>query len=187
MKGLKWKCKQESFPRQTVFPNPSVRRPPTARTPPQRNREGLPLVPKTKGSQNPHGHILLEGQVSKRPDKSDTPTTSPSARDNQGLSGQGWSHTSPCGPLWWHSISRAGNKSRKWKWKPLSPVQLCDPVDYRVHGILQARILEWGAFPFSRRYSQPRDRTQVSHTAGRFFTTRERDSLVAQAQEYWGG
>ena len=33
---------------------------------------------------------------------------------------------------------------------------LCDPVDYTVHGILQARILEWGAFPFSRRSSQPR-------------------------------
>ena len=37
----------------------------------------------------------------------------------------------------------------------------CDPVDYRVHGILQARILEWVAFPFSRGSSQPRDRTQV--------------------------
>ena len=32
-----------------------------------------------------------------------------------------------------------------------------------VHGILQARILEWAAFPFSRGSSQPRDRTQVSH------------------------
>ena len=43
---------------------------------------------------------------------------------------------------------------------------LCDPLDYTVHGILQARILEWVAFPFSRRSSQPRDRTQVSHVAG---------------------
>ena len=34
---------------------------------------------------------------------------------------------------------------------------LCDPMDYTVHGILQARILEWVAFPFSRRSSQPRD------------------------------
>ena len=34
--------------------------------------------------------------------------------------------------------------------------------DYTVHGILQARILEWVAFPFSRGSSQPRDRTQVS-------------------------
>ena len=48
---------------------------------------------------------------------------------------------------------------------------LCDPVDYTVHGILQARILEWVAFPFSRGYSQPRDRTQVSHITGGFFTS----------------
>ena len=34
---------------------------------------------------------------------------------------------------------------------------LCDPMDYMVHGILQARILEWLAFPFSRGSSQPRD------------------------------
>ena len=33
----------------------------------------------------------------------------------------------------------------------------CDPIDYKVHGILQARILEWVALPFSRRSSQPRD------------------------------
>ena len=34
---------------------------------------------------------------------------------------------------------------------------LCNPVDYTVHGILQARILEWAAFLFSRGSSQPRD------------------------------
>ena len=34
---------------------------------------------------------------------------------------------------------------------------LCDPTDYTVHGILQARILEWVAFPFSRRSSQLRE------------------------------
>ena len=34
---------------------------------------------------------------------------------------------------------------------------LCHPMDYTVHGILQARILEWVAFPFSRGSSQPRD------------------------------
>ena len=49
---------------------------------------------------------------------------------------------------------------------------LCDPMDYIVHGILQARILEWVAFPFSRGCSQPRDQTQVSHIAGGFFTSR---------------
>ena len=42
---------------------------------------------------------------------------------------------------------------------------------HTVHGILQARVLEWVAFPFSRGSSQPRDRTQVSHIAGRFFTS----------------
>ena len=48
---------------------------------------------------------------------------------------------------------------------------LCDSVDYTVHGILQARILEWIAFPFSRGSSQPRDRIQVFHTADGFFTS----------------
>ena len=47
---------------------------------------------------------------------------------------------------------------------------LCDPMDYTVHAILQARILEWVAFPFSRGSSRPRNRTRVSCTAGRFFT-----------------
>jgi len=44
-------------------------------------------------------------------------------------------------------------------------------MDYIVHGILQARILEWVAFPFSRGSSQPRDQTHVSHIAGKFFTS----------------
>ena len=57
-----------------------------------------------------------------------------------------------------------------------SHVWLCDPVDCSlphssVHGILQARILEWFAMPSSRRSSRPRDRTQLSCTAGRLFTT----------------
>ena len=48
---------------------------------------------------------------------------------------------------------------------------LCDPMDYTVHGILQARILEWVDSPFSRGSSQPKDQTQVSYIAGRFFTS----------------
>ena len=48
---------------------------------------------------------------------------------------------------------------------------LCNPMDYTVHGIFQARLLEWVAVPFSRGSSQPRDQTQVSHIAGRFFTS----------------
>ena len=52
---------------------------------------------------------------------------------------------------------------------------LCNHVDCSlpgssVHGVLQARILEWVAFPFSRGSSQHRDQTQVSCIAGRFFT-----------------
>jgi len=53
---------------------------------------------------------------------------------------------------------------------------LCDPLDYSLsgscaHRSLQARILEWVAVAFSRRRSQPRYQTQVSHIAGGFFTT----------------
>ena len=48
---------------------------------------------------------------------------------------------------------------------------LCEPTDYTVCGILQARILEWVAFPFSRGSLQPRDRTGVSCIAGGFFTS----------------
>ena len=48
---------------------------------------------------------------------------------------------------------------------------LCDPMDYTVHGIPQARILEWVASPFSRGSSQTTDRTQVSRIAGGFFTS----------------
>ena len=44
-------------------------------------------------------------------------------------------------------------------------------MDYTVHGILQARILEWVAIPFSRGSSQIRNRTGVSYIAGRFLPT----------------
>ena len=51
-----------------------------------------------------------------------------------------------------------------------SCLTLCDPVGCTGHGILQAGILEWAAFPSSRGSSQPRDRTQVSLIVGRFST-----------------
>ena len=56
-----------------------------------------------------------------------------------------------------------------------SCLTLCDPVDCSLPGssvleILQTKILEWVAIPFSRGSSQPRDQTQVSHIAGRFVT-----------------
>ena len=60
----------------------------------------------------------------------------------------------------------------------LSRVQLCIPMDLSspdssVHGIFQARILEWVAIPFSRGSSRPRDWTHVSHTAGKIFLLSE--------------
>jgi len=63
---------------------------------------------------------------------------------------------------------------------------LCDPVDCSppgssVHGILQARILEWAAISFSRRPSRPRDRTQVSCITGGFFTS----WACREAQNLW--
>ena len=48
---------------------------------------------------------------------------------------------------------------------------LCNPMNYTVHEILQARILECVVFPFSRGFSQPKDQTQVSCIAGGFFTS----------------
>ena len=59
---------------------------------------------------------------------------------------------------------------------------LCDPMDYTVHGILQKRILEWVAFPFSSGSSQPRNQTQVSGLVGRSFTiiTFKNDHLGGQ-------
>ena len=58
--------------------------------------------------------------------------------------------------------------------------KLYDPMDYTVYGILQARILEWVAFPFSRGSFQPRDQTQVSQIADGFFTS----WATREAQEY---
>ena len=56
--------------------------------------------------------------------------------------------------------------------KSLNHVRLCDPMDCSlpgssVHGILQARIIEWVAIPFPRASSWVRDQTQVSHIVGR--------------------
>ena len=60
-----------------------------------------------------------------------------------------------------------------WKWKPLSRVRFFATPWIIVHGILQARILEKVAFPFSRGSSQSRGQTQVSYIAGRFWAIRE--------------
>ena len=64
-----------------------------------------------------------------------------------------------------------------YKWSEVAQLclTLCDPMDYSppgssIHGIFQARVLEWVAISFSRGSSWPRDRTWVSHIAGRHFT-----------------
>ena len=69
-----------------------------------------------------------------------------------------------------------------------SCLPFCDPMVCSlpgswVHGILQARILEWVAMPSSGGSSQPRDCTQVSLIAGRFFTV----WATTEACEYWSG
>ena len=94
-------------------------------------------------------------------------------------------------PEWWTPQSKARFSKQKYKvpswtwtldtqgiiclWKLLSRVRLCNPMDWSlpgssVHGIIQDRKLEWVNVPFSRGSSQPRNWTQVSHIAGRFFT-----------------
>ena len=60
-------------------------------------------------------------------------------------------------------------------------LSLCDPMDCTVHGILQARILEWVAIAFSRVSSQHRNRTQVFYITGAVFIS----WATREAQEYW--
>ena len=73
---------------------------------------------------------------------------------------------------WWRTrrpsvLQSLGSQSRTW----LSDWTELDWTIHTVHGILQPRILEWVASAFSRGSSQPRDQTQVSRIAGRFFTS----------------
>ena len=72
--------------------------------------------------------------------------------------------------LEWTSAVTVFSKEEKVK-VAQSCLPLCDPMDCIVHEVLQARILEWVSFPFSRGSSKPRDGTQVSRFAGRFFTS----------------
>ena len=69
---------------------------------------------------------------------------------------------------------------------------LCNPMDCNlpgssVHGVFQARILEWVAILFSRGFSWPRDRTHVSCFAGGFFTTSatREPQMVGNDIIYW--
>ena len=75
---------------------------------------------------------------------------------------------------------------QKWSEVAQSCPTLCDPMDCRlpgssIHGIFQARVLEWVAISFSRGSSQPRDQTQVSSTGDRRFTVwATREALSTQ-------
>ena len=84
---------------------------------------------------------------------------------------------------------------RKPKWK-VKVAQLCLTLQF--HGILQARILEWVAYPFSSGSSRPRNQTRVSCIAGGFFTNRAirethetkpslKNPVIAQPSEHFLG
>ena len=96
-----------------------------------------------------------------------------------------WGFSTPFVTLWhqscWTQGEDIGIKYGKWgleaserKWQSPRSVWLCNPMDCSlpvssVHGILQARILEWVAVPLSRGSSQPWDGTQASCIIGEFF------------------
>ena len=86
----------------------------------------------------------------------------------------GWPYTTAQEVGWYHCCC--------WPWYDCcclvtkSCLTLCDPMDYSlsgssIHGVFQARIVEWVAISFSRGSSQPRNRTPISCFADRFFTT----------------
>ena len=83
---------------------------------------------------------------------------------------------------WSHEIKRCLLLGRKVMMNLVKVAQswltFWDPMDYTIHGIIQARILEWVVFPFSRGPSQPRD---LTHIAGRFFTS----WAIREIQAYW--
>jgi len=85
-------------------------------------------------------------------------------------------------------LSQSTRLSSLWVKVTQSCLTLCDTMDYTVHGILQARKLEWVAFPFSRASSQPRDRTQVSHCPRILYQLNHKgnpDSLCHTANSHW--
>ena len=84
--------------------------------------------------------------------------------------------------LWLRSWTAAAAKSLQSCLTPCDPID-CGPPGSPVPGILQARIPDWVAMLSSRGSFQPRDRTQVSRIAGRFFTS----WATREAQEYSSG
>ena len=94
-----------------------------------------------------------------------------------------------CGGLNCHTILVLKPREMlKWVKVTQSCLTLFNPMNNTVCGILQARRLEWVAFPFSKGSSQPSDWTQVSHITGGFFTqwaTREALRCWSQMKMSW--
>ena len=90
-------------------------------------------------------------------------------------------HPPHCPAVTWYP-GRRQHVEQRVKVKAAQPcLTLCNPKDYAVHGILQARILEWVVYPFSRGSSWPKNRTGLSRIAGGFFTNwamREAQSMT---------
>ena len=94
-------------------------------------------------------------------------SSSPPDSGSQPQKSSGWMPLSLTSRIW-------PNKVKSSQVAQSCPI-LCDPMDYSlpgssVHGIFQARVLEWVAISFSRGSSRPRDRTWVSSIADRYFT-----------------
>ena len=120
--------------------------------------DSLPAEPQGKPKNTGVGSIsLLQGIF-------------PTQESNQGLLHCRWIlyQLSYQGSLMQIRASLVAQMVKKVKVTQFCPT-LCSP--YTVHGILQVRILEWVAFPFSRGSPQPRDQTQLSRITGRFFTS----------------
>ena len=101
---------------------------------------------------------------------------------------------STCEGCGFHMILKSLPRARK-KWRSeltQSCLTLCDTMDCSlpassIHGIFQAGILKWVAVSFSRGSSWPRDRTQVSHIAGRHFTFwATREAASGSIGSAWG-
>ena len=92
---------------------------------------------------------------------------------------------------YWGYLSSFPWNEVKWSEVAQSRLTHCHPMDYSlpgssVHGIFQARILEWVAISFSRGSSRPRDWTRVSHIVGRCFTIwATREAHEGDAKPIW--
>ena len=139
----------------------------------------------------PKSHLALATPMACVPSSSSVHGISQGKRQKQEIKGN---KTSKDRRLWIASLKQ-GPLKPKSSFFFFFPVEvkvaqscptICDPMDCSlpdssVHGVLQAKILEWVTIPFSRESSKPRDQSHVSCIAGGFFTfwaTRE-------AQEYW--